>query len=101
MILQPVSYGNTADYILGKFRWNKSLLGSKDGFNHTFTTPEDFVQSGEQVIRVYLNGQRLQEGISNDYTVLESGGPGTGFDTVILVVAPLGYEKVTADYVVS
>lgn len=101
MILQPVSQGTSAAYLFGKFRWNKSLIGVKDGINKTFTTPEQFVQSGEKVIRVYLNGQRLYEGASNDYTVLESGGPGTGFDTIILAVAPLGYEIVTADYLIS
>jgi len=101
MILQPVSQGTSATYLFGKFRWNKLLIGPKNGINKTFTTPEDFVQSGEKVIRIYLNGQRLFEGVLNDYTVSESGGPGTGFDTITLAVAPLGYEIITADYLIN
>jgi hypothetical protein len=95
MRLQTVP--NTA---LANFRWNKELAGAKDGINTTFTViGEYFVQSGDIIIRVYLNGQRLQEGIGNDYTVSESGGPGTGYDTVTLVVAPLSWERITADYI--
>lgn len=100
MILQPAGRGTPINALLAKFRWNKELLGTKNGINITFTTPDVFIQSGETVIRVFLNGQRLLLGASNDYTVSESGGPGTGFDTVTLAVAPLGYDNLTADYMV-
>ncbi len=99
MILQPAGRGTSINVLLGKFRWNKELIGTKDGVNITFTTPDVFVQSGEIVIRVYRNGQKLREGSSNDYTVSESGGPGTGFNTVVFQgPAPLPFEVLSADY---
>jgi hypothetical protein len=101
MILQPVGRGTSINVLLGKFRWNKELIGPKNGVNVIFTTPEVFIQSGETVIRVYRNGQRSYLGVSNDYTVSESGGPGTGFDTITLAVAPLGYEIITTDYLIN
>jgi len=89
-----------ANAAVSHFRWNKELAGTKDGVNTTFTvTGEYFVQTGDIIIRVYLNGQRLQEGVGDDYIVSESGGPGTGYDTVTLAVAPLSWERITADYI--
>lgn len=82
-------------------RWDIQLVGAKNGVNVSFTTPENFQQAGTLHIRVYLNGQRLLEGGSNDYTVAESGGAGTGFDTVNLAVAPKSNDNLTADYVVA
>lgn len=104
MILQPV--GGSAKAVssfLDRFRWNRDLVGIKDGVNISFLIPggEKFIQSGDVVIRVYRNGQRLRFGASEDYTVSESGGPGTGYDTVTFSVpAPLAYEELTADYLV-
>ena len=101
MRLQASASGaQIASILLGKFRWDRELLGPKNGINVTFTTPEPFVQSGNLIVRVHLNGQRLRLGISNDYTVFESGGLGTGFDTIILTIAPKNYESLLADYVV-
>lgn len=81
-----------------KTREGISLLGIKDGVNVTFMTPEPFVQNSNLNIKVYLNGQRLWGGAGNDYTVSESGGPGTGYDTVILAVPPKNFENLIADY---
>jgi len=104
MILQPVGGGaKAAGILLGRFRWNQDLQGTKDGVNATFVLPggDQFTQSGELVIRVYRNGQRLRLGSLNDYTVSESGGPGTGYDTILFLgPAPLPYEELTADYLV-
>jgi hypothetical protein len=104
MILQPVGGGAKAAAILiGRFRWNQDLQGTKDGVNTSFVVPggDTFVQLGDLVIRVYRNGQRLRLGLGNDYTVSESGGPGTGYDTVVFQgPAPLPYEELTADYLV-
>jgi hypothetical protein len=63
-------------------------IGVIDGVNLTFTTPEKFVQVAPIVIRVYRNGQRqalLQDGGDGDYSVSESGGIGTGYDTITFV----------------
>jgi len=80
------------------------LVGTKDGANTIFTTPDFFTQdpSGAR-IRIYLNGQRLYEGVGSDYTVSESGGAGTGYDTVTLSadLAPYSFDNLFADYVPS
>lgn len=99
MILQPVGRGGGSPAaVIAKFRWNKDLIGVKNGINTSFTTPDTFTQSGENVIRVYRNGQRLREGATNDYTVTGAGGLGTG--VVLNGPAPLPYEEITADYLV-
>lgn len=72
--------------------------GVIDGVNKTFTT-WGYFQEGS--IAVYYNGQRLRRGASNDFTVGESGGSGTGFDTIVLTFAPkavFGVDVVTVDY---
>lgn len=75
--------------------------GVIDGANMDFVTPSYFVEGS---IAVYYNGQRLRKGASNDYVVSESGGIGTGFDTINLTFAPRSSPKVdviTADYLES
>jgi len=59
--------------------------GPIDGVNMAFTTPSYFSESS---LRVYLNGQRLRKGASADYVVSESGGFGSGFDTITLAIPP-------------
>lgn len=101
MILRSVNDGYRAASILfGKMRWDKDLVGSKNGLNKVFTTPDPyFVQDGEQIIRVVLNGQRFSS--PDDFVASESGGVGTGYDTVTLVaVAPVPTDELTADYMV-
>jgi hypothetical protein len=82
---------------MGARVFNVALLGVKNGVNLVFTTPDDFVHvvSGE-TIRVFYNGQRLLE--SEDYVISESGGMGSGYDTVTMFVAPRIDDKLTADY---
>ncbi len=78
------------------------LIGTIDGVNMVFTTPDFFLNDGTTSILVYYNGVRLELGAGNDYTLSESGGPGTGFDTVTLPFAPVPpKDKITADYFVS
>ena len=73
------------------------LAGAVNGVNLTFTTPEKFLHAVPGLsARVHLNGQRLLR--VDDYTLAESGGPGTGFDTVVLLHAPVTGDKVFADY---
>lgn len=85
-----------------------ALVGPKDGFNRVFrTTPEYFVHdlSGSgSTIELWHNGRRLaQTAVSDpgigDFTVEESGGVGTGFDTVkLLTFAPVGRSSLLASY---
>jgi hypothetical protein len=49
-------------------------------------------------IEVYLNGVRLTE--TDDYTPIESGGVGTGYDAVQLIITPRANDHLLADYVV-
>ena len=63
-------------------RMDIPLLGTKNGINFTFTTPEFFVHSSILTIAIYWNGRRLR--IGRDYTVSESGGLGSGYDTISL-----------------
>ena len=75
--------------------------GVIDGANTTFVTTKYFVPA---TLQVYYNGQRLREGASNDYTVSESGGIGSGFDTIELTFAPKAVpmvDVITADYLES
>ena len=81
-----------------KIREGVVLLGDYNGLNVAFTTPETFVQTTNLNISVYRNGQRLRSGPSHDYVAVESGGPGTGYDTVQVALAPHSEEILTADY---
>lgn len=89
-------------------RTGADLVGPKDGMNRIFrTTPDHFVHdptgSGRD-IEVWHNGRRLiWTSVANpalgDFTVSESGGVGTGFDTVtLLTFAPVGRSTLVADY---
>jgi hypothetical protein len=47
---------------------------------------------------VYLRGLRLLEGAGNDYVASESGGAGTGYDTLTFSRAPRVDDNVFVDY---
>lgn len=84
----------------GRFRTGLDLVGVKNGSNLTFTVPggDKFTHNLPFLtIAVYLNGQRLR--LIDDYVINESGGPGSGYDTVMLEVAPRSADKLYADYV--
>ena len=85
----------------GAHRFNIEPAGAINGVNRIFTTPEDFVHNGDKTIRVYRNGQR--QTVDEDYTVSESGGVGTGFDTVTFAVGctPKTDDVVLVDYVAA
>ncbi len=87
---------------IDRYRSAQGLVGSKDGVNVTFTTPglELFVHNLPFIdISVYYNGIRLS--LLDDYFVAESGGPGTGFDTVIMGIPPLYNDHLFADYILA
>jgi hypothetical protein len=69
-------------------RMDIPLLGLKNGSNYVFTTPEKFVHSATLSIAVFWNGRRLR--IDRDYDLSESGGVGTGYDTISLTPWSLG-----------
>ncbi len=83
-----------------RFRTGRSLDGSIDGLNVSFTvSPGDKFTHNLPflTIQVYFNGVRLA--LLDDYTIIESGGFGTGYDTVVLEVAPKPGDHLLADYV--
>lgn len=87
---------------IGRYRAGQGLVGVKDGVNVVFYTPgmEKFTHNLPFLdISVYYNGIRLA--LLVDYMVAESAGPGTGFDTVLLMVPPLPNDQLLADYVIA
>ncbi len=80
--------------------YQRPLTGVRDGSNTSYTTPEKFLP---ETIRVYRNGVRQQRGTGLDFTLLESGGPGSGYDTVVFgsEFPPILVEILFADYVPS
>jgi len=91
----PVSLSDLA--VVEKF--DVELFGPKNGVNTIFTTPDKF---RPETFRLYVNGLRQQEGVGSDFEISESGGLGTGYDTVTLDsrLAPYSEESVVADYTV-
>jgi hypothetical protein len=86
------------------FKQGMSLVGVKNGTNRIFTTVDKFVQgtlSGNTFkISIKHNGRVLAETI--DYIVSESGGAGTGYDTVVFVsFAPQADSTIVVDYMVE
>lgn len=82
-------------------RTNVIPAGAIDGVNLVFTTPDFFIHDGQTDEAVYLRGKRLREGAGNDYTAIESGGAGTGFDTLVLARAPKAGDNFLVDYYVA
>ena len=84
------------------------MVGPKDAFNRVFrTTPLKFVHDPSvsgKTISVWHNGRRLihtpnGDPAKGDYTVSESGGFGSGYDTInLLTFAPVGRSSLVADF---
>jgi hypothetical protein len=80
------------------------LIGTVDNINTVFQIPTGkFLQNSNYKIIVYKNG--VKQLYLDDYFIAESGGPGTGYDTVIFTVAPTTIpapvDVITADYYIS
>ena len=69
--------------VFADLRLDITPAGVIDGVNLVFTTPEKFTQVAPLTILVYRNGQR--QALGGDYSVSESGGIGTGYDTITFV----------------
>lgn len=80
-------------------RYGLAPTGLINGANTVFTTPTQFDPS---TLSLYYNGERMWEGIGNDYVVSESGGIGTGYDTITTAftpkAAPGNPDKLMVDY---
>jgi len=85
-----------------RYRAAQNLVGLRDGSNLVFTTPAQELYLHNLpffTIAVYYNGVRLT--LLDDYMVVEGGGSGTGFNTVVLNQAPFSDDHLFADYVIA
>jgi len=85
-----------------RYRTGQDLVGVRDGVNCVFLLPrnEKFTHNLPYLtISVYVNGLRLT--LLEDYTIEESGGIGTGYDTIIMNLAPYSDDHIIVDYVVA
>jgi hypothetical protein len=85
------------------FKQQVTLIGVKDGVNRIFSTPDKFINgllgNNDFHILIKHNGRDLVENI--DYFIAESGGTGSGFDTIILNFSPKPRSILVADYVIN
>jgi hypothetical protein len=81
--------------------------GLLDGENRVFTLPEKYIHANGLSLDVYHNGRRLVETSlpdprTGDFFCGESGGVGTGFDSIVLLrFAPSVRSILMADYQVA
>lgn len=85
-------------------RENIPLLGVRNGVNRVFMTPEKFINGSymgsEYSIHIRHNGRGLDPYL--DYEISESGGIGTGYDTIFFKsFTPSAFNSILADYVVK
>jgi hypothetical protein len=79
--------------------YNQTFNEAPDGIRTSFTTAINFRHGGPDAESVHYSGQRLFEGAGNDYTAVESGGVGTGYDTIVMAVPPKSWANLLIDFV--
>lgn len=80
-------------------KFNEELIGSKNGSNRVFAPPEKF----KILMGLRRNGHGQHVGTGGDAVISESGGLGTGYDTVTFdaaIPAPVAWETLLIDYIV-
>ena len=95
------SGGGGAPGIPTALRTNVVPLGTINGVNTVFAAPDNFTHDGITNEAVYLRGKRVREGAGNDYVASESGGAGTGYDTITFSVAPKNGDNILMDYYID
>jgi hypothetical protein len=104
---------NAIDYIQTQvtagsigYLWREKipLIGLKNGSNRMFFTPDKFINgsylSNTFHITVEHNGKELYENI--DFTIGESSGPGSGYDTLNLIsMTPNNHSLLYATYAIK
>lgn len=72
---------------------------SPTGNPRIFTTAVKFVHTATESEKLYYNGQLQEHGATEDYTASESGGAGTGYDTITFVrFTPRPTANIRIDY---
>lgn len=75
-------------------KYNIALVGSVDGVNQSYATPDKFDAAS---LTLYYNGQRLVR--PEDYEISESFGVGSGYDTVTTTFSPRVGDRLFVDYI--
>jgi len=78
--------------------YNQPLSGVIDGINTVFSTAQAFVAVGPRSQTLRMNGVAQESGVGCDYEVSESGGVGTGFDTVTMAFPLFGDDVLRMDF---
>lgn len=91
------------DQVLGTLssptrKYGATFNETPNGVLTTFTISEDYIHALVGREAVFYNGQRLKEGSGNDYVATESGGVGTGYDSIVMAVAPHSDAELLIDY---
>jgi hypothetical protein len=86
------------------FKQGIGLIGTKNGVNKVFTTPDLFlngnIENNTFRITIRHNGVIQEQGI--DFVVSEGAGPGTGFNTITFITfSPTTDSTLLANYVTS
>jgi len=88
------------DTVLSRFRYQVELSGVLNGENRAFLAPEKFKPD---TIEVYHNGRKLSRVgtlTQREYITSESGGLGTGFDTITFnTFIPNQHSVLRASYI--
>lgn len=81
-------------------RIREPLNGVINGVNTVFTSTQyiDRTVAGKEEYVLY-NGQFFVEGSGNDYVISESGGVGTGYDTITFAFAPRSGDVLEIIYI--
>ena len=105
--LEAIGDGYTSVDTDVPYLWKQgvALVGATNGANKTFMTPGDTFLNGtfednEFTIEVFHNGRRLIKNL--DFIAQESGGVGTGYDTITMIsFVPSPRSRIVANYVVE
>jgi hypothetical protein len=84
---------------IGDSRYREPLIGIKNHSNTVFTTSQKFTRVTGKEEWLYFNGVLQEFGAANDYTASESGGVGTGYDTITFSVGPRAKDKLEIIYI--
>jgi hypothetical protein len=83
-------------------RLTDDLTSQATGFTSIFTLNGGAIAFHNTVagieMFVHVNGIRQREGGANDFTASESGGGGTGFDTITFTFTPDSGDVILVDY---
>lgn len=93
---------NPRTIAVSKMRHAVALVGAINGVNVTFMvpSPDRFRTEPPRLgLSLFYNGRRML--VVDDFAVSESGGPGTGYDTITMLFAPKAGDKLWADYVTT